>query len=70
VTIHIHPAEWSADSAALRAVRHQVFVVEQGVPEDLEWEAADDTALHLLAEDPTGNPIGTARLLAVSAGWR
>lgn len=43
-------------------LRHQVFVVEQGVPVEEEQDAADATATHLLARD--GNvPLGTARIL-------
>ena len=30
-------AQWPADEEKLYAVRHQVFVVEQHVPEDQEW---------------------------------
>jgi predicted GNAT family N-acyltransferase len=40
-----------------------VFVEEQGVPEALEWDGRDDTSLHLIAEDASGQAIGTARLL-------
>jgi predicted GNAT family N-acyltransferase len=54
---------WDEATAALRRVRHDVFVVEQGVPEVLEWDAADALSAHALAEDATGAPIGCARLL-------
>jgi predicted GNAT family N-acyltransferase len=44
------------------AIRHLVFVVEQNVPAELETDAYDDAALHLLAAyDKT--PVGTARLV-------
>lgn len=56
-------ADWCADGAALRAVRTAVFVIEQGVPEALEWDAHDAECLHVLARDATGMPIGTGRLL-------
>ena len=55
---------WVDAADALRAVRRAVFVVEQGVPEALEFDAADLASLHALAEDAVGTPIGCARLLA------
>jgi predicted GNAT family N-acyltransferase len=41
-----------------------VFVEEQRVPCDLEWDNREATAIHILAEDPDGEPVGTARLLS------
>lgn len=74
----IRRASWSRDREALQWVREQVFVLEQGVPRELEWDARDAEAIHLLAEDAAGDPLGTARLLpsgqigrmAVLAQWR
>jgi predicted GNAT family N-acyltransferase len=69
---------WRDAADDLRAVRREVFVVEQGVPETLEWDDADDGALHALATDANGRAIGCARLLpdghigrvAVRRPWR
>lgn len=74
----IRPATWQQDEQALRQIREQVFIAEQNVPTELEWDGEDETAFHLLAEDSEGNPIGTARLLpdghigrvAVLIPWR
>ncbi|WP_405785728.1 MULTISPECIES: GNAT family N-acetyltransferase [unclassified Streptomyces] len=44
--------------AAVHAIRHEVFVVEQDVPADLERDGKDDRAVHVLAEG-----AGTGRLL-------
>ncbi len=74
----LRTASWETDREALSAVRVPVFVEEQAVPADQEWDAADETAFHLLAEDREGHPIGTARLLpngqigrmAVVRPWR
>ena len=44
------------------ALRFQVFVDEQGVPEEEERDALDETATHLLAEQD-GEPVGTARIV-------
>ena len=56
-------ADWATDESGLREIRQAVFVVEQHVPEDLEWDDLDATARHVIAEDDSGAPIGCARLL-------
>lgn len=52
-----------AEADAVRRLRHAVFVAEQGVPEDLEWDGEDAAAVHFLATGPGGEAVGTARLL-------
>lgn len=74
----IRRADWGQDREALRSVRLAVFVREQGVPEELEWDSDDAGAIHLLGLSPEGTPIATARLLptgqvgrmAVLPQWR
>ncbi|MGW7265781.1 GNAT family N-acetyltransferase [Streptomyces sp. NPDC054842] len=56
-------AEDAADREACFAVRKEVFVVEQGVPEDVEYDAYDAGALHVLAVRDDGVPLGAGRLL-------
>ena len=56
-------AGWNNDQADLYAVRREVFVVEQEVPEELEVDGYDPECLHVLAVDENENAIGTARLL-------
>lgn len=71
-------AQWPADEQKLYAVRHQVFVVEQQVPEDQEWVGDDDQFSAVLAVDQHGQPIGTGRVsvdgvigrMAVLKDWR
>jgi len=60
----IHLADWSGERDALTRIREQVFVQEQGVPLTLEWDGLDPGASHLLAVSASGEPIGTARMLA------
>ena len=57
-------ADWERDGPELARVRTRVFVEEQQVPPDLEWDGQDAGALHLIARDPGGQAIGTARVLA------
>lgn len=77
-TFGVRRADWECDREALGLVRSRVFVKEQGVPAELEWDGADVGAWHLLAFDLEQNPIGTVRVLpsgqigrlAVLPGWR
>ena len=70
--------DWHAAREGARAVREAVFIVEQHVPRELEWDEWDEPSVHALACDETGRAIGTARLLpdghlgrmAVLAAWR
>lgn len=50
------------DIDACLRLRFEVFVDEQGVPAEIERDAYDDIALHLLAVQD-GAPLGTARVL-------
>lgn len=54
---------WDKDQAALARLRREVFVVEQQVPEALEWDGLDASAVHLVAWDLGAQAIGCARLL-------
>ena len=53
--------EWSDLEAELRRVRTRVFIEEQGVPQALEWDAIDADAVHALACNTMGMPLGTGR---------
>lgn len=54
---------WALLKPAAREVRHAVFVVEQHIPIELEWDEWDETALHAVVHDLNGAPVGTGRLL-------
>lgn len=54
---------WQKNQVALTAIREQVFIKEQKVPVALEWDGLDKTAVHLIAWNLGGSPIGCARLL-------
>ena len=74
----VMPVGWSAAREELRRIRYAVFVEEQKVPEELEWDDADELAYHVLALSGAREPIGTGRLLpdgrigrmAVALDWR
>ncbi len=74
----IRVVRWADEMPSLRAVREAVFIHEQHVPEEMEWDTFDQESTHVLATDSDGQPIGTARLLpdghigrmAVLKSWR
>lgn len=78
VAYTIRTANWQDDNQYLRIVRETVFIKEQKIPVELEWDEFDSGCLHILAIDQSGWPIGTARLLpdgyigrmAVLKKWR
>jgi predicted GNAT family N-acyltransferase len=61
-----------------RTVREKVFIEEQKVPHELEWDEWDERCDHAVACDTRGRAIGTARLapggklgrMAVLREWR
>ena len=53
----------AADMPEVAALRTRVFVVEQGVPPEIEQDAADATAVHVLSRDGAGRVVATGRLL-------
>lgn len=75
---NIIEANWAEHKLQLMHIRTQVFMLEQQVSADLEWDGLDDTARHLLALNDAGLAIGCARLLrdgsigrmAVLKEWR
>ncbi len=61
MVIQIKIADWPGDIATLQHIRRTVFIEEQSVPEELEWDEHDKTATHFLAlVDNTA--VATARL--------
>ncbi len=57
--IKVRLADWHKDNADIRRIREAVFIAEQNVPPELEWDSDDNEAIHFLAmEDDYA--IGTA----------
>lgn len=55
-------ASWQEDQPALKAVRQAVFIDEQQVPVELEWDNLDHDCLHWLAINEQDEPVGTVRM--------
>jgi hypothetical protein len=74
----IRMLDWPGAKPYARLVRERVFIEEQRVPRELEWDEWDAPSEHAVACDAGGASIGTARLLpdgrigrmAVLRAWR
>lgn len=54
---------WAELGVAAGSIRHQVFVDEQKIPAEMEWDAADADCVHAVAFNRFGVPLATGRLL-------
>lgn len=74
----IEPACYVADFDDLHSVRKTVFIDEQHIPADLEFDELDPQCHHFIVRDMQYRPIATARLtpqgkigrMAVLSPWR
>jgi YbgC/YbaW family acyl-CoA thioester hydrolase len=62
--VSVEVGAWSTLRAEAQPIRTTVFVDEQGVPVEIERDAADAGAVHALARNRLGLAVGTGRLLA------
>jgi predicted GNAT family N-acyltransferase len=63
--LEIKIVDYAEAMTEIKAIRHQVFTVEQGVEPTLEFDGKDHTAQHLLAYF-NSQPVGTARIRYLS----
>ncbi len=74
----VHLITWHDGEPLLRAIREKVFMQEQGVSAELEWDGNDDKCHHALALTANGEAIGCGRItpdghigrVAVLPEWR
>ena len=62
-TLEIQIVEWQDRQDTLKAIRKSVFIDEQHVPEELEWDGRDTECTQFLATI-NSTPVATARLTA------
>lgn len=63
----VRTGDWATLGEGARAVREAVFVQEQGIAREDEWDEADHTAVHALVTNRLGMPVATGRLLVEGA---
>jgi predicted GNAT family N-acyltransferase len=74
----VEPADFKVDFDDLHTVREAVFIVEQKIPEEIEFDGIDPDCHHFIARDNLHRAIGTGRLspdqklgrMAVLTTWR
>jgi predicted GNAT family N-acyltransferase len=54
---------WTAQKTGAEDVRYDVFIIEQNIPVELEWDDMDAVSVHAVAYGEEGEAIGTGRLL-------
>lgn len=63
MTIKITLDSWAIQKELARSVRSEVFIIEQNIPKELEWDDMDAHCLHAVATNASGVAVGTGRLL-------
>ncbi len=61
--VDLKTGSWQALKHLAAPLRTEVFVEEQEIPMELEWDALDDSALHAVMVNKLGQPVATGRLL-------
>ena len=69
MNISIQITHWDEAKSQVMPIRHEVFIKEQEVPEELEWDEFDQDALHAIVKKDQ-EVIGTARLIIDKANAR
>lgn len=62
MTVRFRKYSWQLAPQALKGIRQAVFIEEQRVPPELEWDDTDEIADHFLAVLPDNTPIATGRM--------
>ena len=61
--VEVRVGDWAALGRDASALRTAVFVEEQRIPAEMEWDAADAECVHAVAYNRLGLPLATGRLL-------
>lgn len=66
--LDVRVGSWAQLREPARRIRTEVFIDEQRVPLEMEWDEADDGCLHAVAFNRIGQPVATGRLLPAQGG--
>lgn len=66
--VRIETGCWAERGDHAGRIRTEVFLQEQRIPAEMEWDEADRTAIHAVAYNGLGQPVATGRLLQQSPG--
>jgi YbgC/YbaW family acyl-CoA thioester hydrolase len=62
--VELQVGSWSFLGSKARSIRTEVFIHEQNIPAEMEWDEVDGTALHVVASNRFGMHLATGRLLS------
>ncbi|MFM9993248.1 MAG: YbgC/FadM family acyl-CoA thioesterase [Burkholderiaceae bacterium] len=65
-SLQLRVGDWTSMKKMAVSIRTQVFVEEQKISQEEEWDEWDDGAVHVVACNGMGFPIATGRLLQPS----
>lgn len=60
--IELSITSWAEAQSLVKPLRYEVFVIEQKVPEEMEWDEFDELAWHAIATTDN-QTVGTGRLI-------
>jgi YbgC/YbaW family acyl-CoA thioester hydrolase len=66
--VQVRTGSWAELGRDASVIRTRVFVQEQRIPAEMEWDEADAQAVHAVAYNRLGQPVATGRLLEAGAG--
>jgi YbgC/YbaW family acyl-CoA thioester hydrolase len=61
--VDVRVGSWDELGTAAQAIRTEVFIDEQKIPAEMEWDAADAGCVHAVAYNRFGLALATGRLL-------
>lgn len=61
--VDVRVGTWSELAEPARAIRAAVFIGEQNIPAEMEWDDADESAVHAVAFNQLGRALATGRML-------
>jgi YbgC/YbaW family acyl-CoA thioester hydrolase len=61
--VEVRVGGWGELGRDAQRIRTEVFVQEQKIPAEMEWDAADESCTHAVAYNRFGVALGTGRLL-------
>jgi YbgC/YbaW family acyl-CoA thioester hydrolase len=66
--VQVKTGGWAELGDDARRIRTEVFLQEQQIPAEMEWDEGDATALHAVAYNRLGQAVATGRLLQQGPG--
>ncbi|MGP4842642.1 GNAT family N-acetyltransferase [Marinobacter sp. 1Y8] len=61
--LKVRKYSWQLAPSAVREIRQAVFIDEQAVPAELEWDDTDEISDHYIGLTPDNTPVAVARLV-------